>query len=111
MGICSLILKRLFYSEESHRPKARLRQLPKVYVLEGRHLNLTHLSQGQVLLRPHLLDVMDGHCICYACPDSTPLSVGEPLLPCHVVQPNCQSQCQVQYRQEEGTPFLLDTDI
>ena len=61
MGICLLILKRLFYSEESHRPKARLRQLPKVYVLERRHLTLTHLSPGQILPHPHLLDVMDGH--------------------------------------------------
>lgn len=84
MDSCSLILKGLFYSEENHRHKARLRQLPKVYVLERRHLKLTYLSSGQILPQPHLLAVMDGHCSLFCLSSQQPSFCWgtTPSLPC-----------------------------
>ena len=84
MDSCPLILKGLFYSEENHRHKARLRQLPKVYVLEGRRRKLTYLSSGQILPQPHLLAVMDGHCSLFCLSSQQPSFCWgtTPSLPC-----------------------------
>lgn len=103
-GVRSLILKRPFYRAESQGSKGRLRQLPKVYMVDGKP-SQAHPPAS----RPGSPPLSAGPAVCSVCL-STALSVGEPLLPLHVVRLNCQSHRpaslrEVHYRHGERGSF------